>query len=40
MSLANDKGVNEIIPGTVHRSPGVYLTAEESPEKSHLGDRR
>ena len=24
----NDKGDNEIIPGAVHRSPGIYLTAE------------
>ena len=28
---ANDKGNNEIIPGTKHRSPGIYLTAEEKP---------
>ena len=28
-SVANDKGDNEMIPGTVHRSPGIYLTAEE-----------
>ena len=28
---ANDKGDNEMISGAVHRSPGVYLTAEENP---------
>ena len=28
---ANDKD-DEMIPGTVHRSPGIYLTAEEIPE--------
>ena len=27
-SVANDKGDNEKIPGAVHRSPGIYLTAE------------
>ena len=26
-----DKGDNEMIPGTVHRSPGIYLTAEKNP---------
>ena len=25
---ANDKGNNEMIPRAVHRSPGIYLTAE------------
>ena len=35
MSLANDKGDNEKIPGAVHRSPGVFLKAEESPGKPH-----
>ena len=29
-SVANDKGGNEMITGAVHRSPGVYLTAEEN----------
>jgi hypothetical protein len=28
----NDKGDNEMISGAVHRSPGIYLTAEETPE--------
>ena len=36
---ANDKGDNEAKPGAVHRSPGIYLIAEENPEKSQLGDR-
>ena len=31
---ANDKGGNEIILGAVHRSPGTYLTTEETPKKS------
>ena len=31
--LANDKGDNEIIPGAVHRSPGIYLAAEKTPGK-------
>ena len=26
---ANDKDDNELIWGAVHRSPGIYLTAEE-----------
>jgi hypothetical protein len=30
MSVANDRGDNEMIPGAVHRSPGIYLTAEEN----------
>ena len=29
-SVANDKGDNEMILGAVHRSPGIYLTAEEN----------
>ena len=29
-SVANDKGDNEMILGTVHRSPSIYLTAEEN----------
>ena len=33
---ANDKGDNEKIPGAVHRSPGIYLTAEENPGKPQL----
>jgi hypothetical protein len=30
-SVANDKGDNEMMPGAVHRSPGIYLTAKENP---------
>ena len=37
-SVANDKGDNEMIPGTVHRS-GVCLTTEETAGKPQLGDR-
>ena len=37
--VANDKSDNEIIQGAVHRSPDIYLTAEEDPEKPQLGDR-
>ena len=33
-SFANDKVDNEMIPRTVHRSPGIYLTAEENLGKS------
>ena len=33
----NDKGDNEMISGAVHRSPGIYLTAEEDPRKPQLG---
>jgi hypothetical protein len=38
MSVANDKGDNEMIQGAVHRS-GIYLTAGENSRKSQLGDR-
>ena len=38
-SVANDKGDNEMIPGAVHRSPGICLMAEENPRKPQLGDR-
>ena len=27
-----------MIPGAVHRYPDIYLTAEENPGKSQLGD--
>ena len=37
--VANDMGENEMIPGAVHRSPGICLTAEENFGKSQLGDR-
>jgi hypothetical protein len=39
MSIANDKGDNEIILESVHRSSGLCLTAEEKPRKPQLGDR-
>ena len=39
MSVANDKGDNWMIPGAVHRSPDIYLTAEENPEKPEPVDR-
>ena len=29
-SVANDKGDNEMIPGAVHKSPGICLIAEEN----------
>jgi hypothetical protein len=29
-SVANDKGDNEMILGVLHRSPGIYLIAEEN----------
>ena len=37
-SVANDKDDNEIIPGAVHRSPGICLMAEETPKKCKLRD--
>ena len=40
MSVTKDKGDNEMILGAVHRSPGIWLTAEETPRKPQLGDRR
>ena len=33
-SVANDKGDNDMILGAVHRSPGIYLTAEENPRNT------
>ena len=38
-SVANDKGINGMILGAVHRSPRICLTAEENPRKPRLGDR-
>ena len=38
-SEANDKSDNEIIPGPVHRYPGICLTAKENPRKPQLEDR-
>ena len=29
-SVANDKDDNEMMSGAVHRSPGIYFTAEEN----------
>ena len=37
--VANDEDDNEMIMGAVHRSPGIYLTAEENTRKPQLGDR-
>ena len=37
-SVANDKSDNEMIPRAAHRSPGICLTAEETPRKHQLGD--
>ena len=37
--LSADKGDGTMIPGTVHRFPGIYLTAEENPGKPQFGDR-
>ena len=33
-SVANGKGDNEIILGAVHRSPYIFLTAEEKSQKT------
>ena len=38
MLVANVKGDNEIIPGAVHRSPGICFTAGENPRNPQLGD--
>ena len=35
----HDKGDNEMILESVHRSPGICLKAEENPRKPQLGDR-
>ena len=37
---AKDKGDNEMIPGSVQRSLGVYLTTRENPGKPQIGDGR
>ena len=39
-SAANDKGDNEFILRTVHRSPEIYPTAEENPRKPHSTSRK
>ena len=36
---AKDNCGNEMKPGAIHRSPGIYLTADENPGRSQLGDR-
>ena len=38
--LGNYKGDNDMILRAVHRSPSIYLTAEENPENPQLGDSR
>ena len=38
ISVANDNDDNERIPRTVHRSPGIFLLAEENLGKPQLGD--
>ena len=38
-SVANDKDDNEMILGSVYRSPGICFTAEENTRKPQLGDR-
>ena len=38
-SVANYKSDYEMIPGAVHRYPGICLTTEENPKKPQLGDR-
>ena len=37
--LSDDKSEYEVKPGVLHVSPRIYLTAEEIPGRSHLGDR-
>ena len=39
MSVGNDKGNDEVKPGTVHSYPDIYLKAEENTGKPQLGDR-
>ena len=36
---ANEKDDNEMMSVAVHRSPSIYLTADENPGKPQLGDR-
>ena len=36
VASANDKSDNEVKQGAVHRSPGIYLKAEENPGKPQL----
>ena len=37
-SVANDMDDNDMIPGAIHRSPGICLMAGENPGKPQLGD--
>ena len=37
---ANDWGDNEMVPGAMHRSPGIYLIAEKTPPSISTGDHR
>ena len=37
-AVTNDKGDNEMILRAVYRSPGICLTAEETPRIPQLGD--
>jgi hypothetical protein len=34
----NGNGDNDMTPGSVHRSPGIYLTAEKNPGNPQLED--
>ena len=38
-SVANDKDDDEMIPGAVHKSPGICLTAEENPGIPQIGEK-
>ena len=38
--LSTDDRDNEMIPGTVHKSPGIGPTAEGNPGKPQIGDQR
>ena len=38
-SVANVKGDNGMMPGAVHRSPGICFMTEENPGKPQLGKR-
>jgi hypothetical protein len=40
VSVTNDKVDNAMKPGAVHRSPGIYLIAEENSGNPQLGDYR
>ena len=36
---ANEDSDNDMIPGAVHRYPGIFLTAVENSGMPQLGDR-